>query len=356
MPVESQPPVEQALPDRQNSPANTRAKKVPPPRPTHCLNCGAAATGKFCAECGQENEDQTVAVKLLVGDLLSDLASFDSKLLRTLVPLIFRPGFLTNKYNAGKRVRYLSPLKLYLTFSVLFFLALPLTHHGSLINLDTAPAKTAAALKEANKADPELKSDLKEAQADLADDQNSKPLHTTLTLGRSSYDLTHLPATVGEYDAQQRDPHRRPDPKIVQYLLRQVIKVKQSPQTLSAALLDDIPKMMFVLLPAFALSLKLVYLRSKRLYIEHLIFSLHLHAFLFLLLTILLLAQAVPNHAPLTSFLVLAAFVYPYAAMRVVYTQGWGKTFVKYTLLAGNYLVLLAFALLGALAVAFLFV
>ena len=78
----------------QAKPLKTRRKKPPkPPPPTHCLNCGVAATGKFCAECGQENEDQTVTMKLLARDLLSDVASFDSKLLRTLVPLVIRPVF-----------------------------------------------------------------------------------------------------------------------------------------------------------------------------------------------------------------------------------------------------------------------
>lgn len=353
-------PLDQHSPTDQALPPKTRLKKPPKSPPTHCLNCGAAATGKFCAECGQENEDQTVAVKLLARDLLSDVASFDSKLLRTLVPLVIRPGFLTNEYNAGKRVCYLSPFKLYLTLSVLFFLVLPLTHHASLVNINTsnsAPVRAATQIQ-ANK-------DYQDAQADLKDAQDNVPGlkltpqhgHATLSLGKSSYDLTRLPATVEAYNAQQRDPRQTPDPKLVQYLKRQIIKVKQNPKSLSDALLDDIPKMMFVLLPAFALSLKLIYLRSKRFYIEHLIFSLHLHAFLFLLLTLVLLVELVLPHAAAVALLaVLAALLYPYFAMRVVYKQSWGKTFVKYNFLAFNYLFLAAFTLLGALAAAFLFI
>jgi hypothetical protein len=143
----------------------------------------------------------------------------------------------------------------------------------------------------------------------------------------------------------------------MQYLLRQIIKIKQNPRSLSAALLDDIPKMMFVLLPAFALSLKLIYLRSKRLYIEHLIFSLHLHAFIFLLLALFLtIKAAAPHAAAVTPIAVIASLLYPYLAMRTVYKQSWSKTFVKYSLLALNYFFLLIFTLLGALAVAFLVV
>ena len=98
------------------------------PRVTRCLNCDSQIAGRYCAVCGQEAENQTAAVKLLVADFLSDVASFDSKIVRTLKPLLLRPGFLTNEYNAGRRVRYLSPLKVYLTLSLVFFLALAWKH------------------------------------------------------------------------------------------------------------------------------------------------------------------------------------------------------------------------------------
>ena len=334
-----------------------------------------ATTDNFCGHCGQENEDQTIGIKFLAHDVLSSIASFDSKLLRTWVPFTVRPGFLTNEYNAGRRVHYLSPLKLYLTFSVLFFLLLPFTRHASLVDTSTLASTTAktklarqtaaAQVNSAVNSDEDLKdaqSDLKaEVKAEVKDDAPSlklAPSHggATLSVGRSTYDLTHLPATVAAYNAQQNDPHHAPDPQSIQYLKRQIIKVKQNPKSLSDALLDYIPKMMFVLLPAFALSLKLLYLRSKRFYIEHLIFGLHLHAFLFLLLTIFLLVDFAAPHAAAAAPVAVCVFLlYAYRAMSVVYKQSWSKTLVKCSLLAFTYLFLLLFAFLGVLAAAFLF-
>ncbi len=235
-----------------------RRKKTPKPRPDHCLNCGQPADGNFCARCGQENKEHTVALGPLIQDLLAEMASWDSKLLRTLVPLLIRPGFLTNEYNAGRRISYLSPLKVYLTVSVLFFLALawknPLAGN---IQLGIVRTQTGHGTMIINNGRPEP-----------------------------------VPHSAAEYDAtQQRRPPAERDPPIARLLVHRLIRAGQNPQTFFNALLGDIPKMMFFLLPAFAVSLKLLYWRARRLYVEHLIFLLHVHAFTFLLLTPLLLTQ-----------------------------------------------------------------
>ena len=114
--------------------------------------------------------------------------------------------------------------------------------------------------------------------------------------------------------------------------------------------LDNIPKMMFFLLPFFALLLKILYIRSRRLYIEHLIFSLHCHAFVLLLgsLALALSFEWFPAAAAIWSA------VYLYIAMKAVYRQPVWKTLVKFGLLGFAYLMTLFFCLLGTLAVTLL--
>lgn len=92
------------------------------PRTTHCLNCGRAVEENFCPACGQENTDHTVGVSLLLRDLIEEFLKLDSRIFKTLLSLLFRPGFLTNEYIAGRRVRYIAPFKLFLFASALFFL------------------------------------------------------------------------------------------------------------------------------------------------------------------------------------------------------------------------------------------
>jgi len=235
-------------------------------------------------------------------------------MLRTLVPLVIRPGFLTNEYNAGRRIGYLSPLKLYLTVSVLFFLALswkaPLNKHNVAINTSGVSFGPAG--------------------------------------GKPSAPISR---TAAEYDARQRAlPPARRDPPLAATMIHHLFKAKQSPQAFVSALLRDIPKMMFFLLPLFALSLKLLYLRNKRLYVEHLVFLLHVHAFAFLALTPLLLTPPLWRGL----FVGLALPVYVAAALRAVYKQGWPKTLLKFTLLGLGYVLLLALCFVGTTVVALL--
>lgn len=284
---------------QQTPPLKTK-KKPPKPVPEACLNCAAPATGRFCAGCGQEIKHHSVALGPLLSDALAELASWDSKLFRTLMPLVIRPGFLTNEYNAGRRVPYLSPLKLYLTLSVLFFLLLSWTHP-------------------------------------VAQFVHIKP--GSITVG------------TGEDTAAMSKPavrHTKLSSSFGRIMERGAAKANQSPAAFIATLIDDIPKMMFFLLPLFALTLKLLYLRTKRLYVEHLIFLLHVHALAFLALSPLLLFHL----DWLAGVLGFALWVYLLVALRVVYKQGWAKTFWKMQVILTSYILLLSLCITGTTFVA----
>src|SRR5438094_10048354 len=86
-----------------------------------CANCGAALEGRFCSACGQKAASPRVTLRDFADDVWHELAHVDGKIVQTLGLLMFRPGALTSEFLKGRRVRYVSPLRVYLTCSVLFF-------------------------------------------------------------------------------------------------------------------------------------------------------------------------------------------------------------------------------------------
>lgn len=345
---------------------------------THCLNCDAPATGRYCAACGQETHDQSVALGTLASELAAEALSFDSKVLRTVTPLLLRPGFLTNEFNRGRRVRYLSPVKMYLVISALFFLALSRQVPLDKMNMLGAPAgasissaqrealvraSTRLQAKGAQAKTPAERAALREAQVSITETLGSasplsKPPHPPhsvhIAIGPDNIDAATLPTTVAAYDAQQAAlPPARRDRGIKRFLLRRVVKTRQSPKELAQGFVDDLPRMMFVLLPAFAFLLKITYWRTKRLYVSHLIFALHTHAFVFLLLTGVLLLPAKVQGTALPLSLLLTS-VHLLGALKGVYRAGWGRTLLAFGWLGFNYVFLLSFAFLLTLGAAFL--
>ena len=89
-----------------------------------CPNCRTSLLGSHCHECGQKRIDPNeYSLKRFAGRAINDFTDLESsKVFRTLSAMILRPGLLTAEYLAGRRGQYLGPLKLYLTFSALYFL------------------------------------------------------------------------------------------------------------------------------------------------------------------------------------------------------------------------------------------
>ena len=96
-----------------------------------CLNCGALVDGRYCSSCGQENVVPRERLSYILADFLGGFfVSFDNKFIKSVGPLLFKPGFLTNQYNAGKRASYVHPFKLYIFISIFYFFLTGLFHHN----------------------------------------------------------------------------------------------------------------------------------------------------------------------------------------------------------------------------------
>ena len=216
-------------------------------------------SGAYCSACGQKDVDLERPFMELLREIVRETFDVDGRAWRTVRTLFLHPGLLTSEFLAGKRRTYTPPLRLYLFFSVAFFVLM-------------AWAASQGALLEKGQ---------------------TAELHA-----------------------------------------------KVQAQFLS----DDLPRLMILLLPVFALLLKALFIR--RLYFDHLIFAVHLHCAAYAVL-----AAMVPSeNAAAASKLALAAqmalmvylFVYLAIALRRVYATGWFGAAVRTTAILFAYLMIVS--------------
>ncbi len=143
----------------------------------------------------------------------------------------------------------------------------------------------------------------------------------------------------------QDDTERR---EAERYVKNRVAQTIIDPNGFIRGMIDRAPYVMFLLLPLFAFLLKLIYIRRRKLYVQHLIFALHIHAFIFLTfaLSTSLLVSELPSLQTIGGWLTLAPFIYVYIAMQHVYEQGWIKTGIKMVVLFALYNTVLSFGIL----------
>ena len=331
-----------------------------------CLNCGATVEERFCTRCGQENLEPKETVGHLINHFFSDLTHFDGKLFVTLKDLIARPGYLTREYVAGRRMSYLNPIRMYIFISAVFFLVLfagneePATRQEdnlTSVNLfrqqladSLRSAKTGATGKDAMSkgaagGDTMRKAFNSEMAARLDSAEKVKPRDESVGLNTSSVGKVVIDMTenkynsLHEYDSVQRTlPDTARDKGFMRWLLRNNVRQKErhggrSKMHVEVDVRHDIPKIMFALLPLFALYVGWFYSRKTYYYVNHAIFTVHYHCFIFLLfLVLLLLDKVIPGDWTsiiLTALSIILAFVYLVAALHGMYRQSFWLSLVK---------------------------
>ena len=358
---------------------------VLPPEGPRCRNCGTPLTGKFCMECGQKNHTYVAPLWNVLQDFAATHFGFDTKFIHSIVPLLFRPGFLTREYCLGHEERYVKPFRLYLFTSIVFFFLAAifwpqlttLGDTGSKLDVNGKPVTAAAgpapkqtkdetraqiqsALQriDAEPGDPGAKSFAKSIlqeeltaldKAPAAATSPAKAAAGGVPSGHLHVNVAPPPATasagiphddgliqVDAGDLKQADQNR---------FTRAILNAKEHPDDFKKRLGQNLPKMMFVLMPLIALFLKLFYIGSKRYLTEHFVFTLHFHSMTFVVMLLVMLLGSLSHHvlwlAPLGHKLgTLAGWyiaIYLFLALRFFYRQGWLMTALKFFLLFFSY-------------------
>jgi len=283
--------------------------------PAACLNCRAPFADprpRYCPECGQESNVKPPTLREFAQQFGGSYIAAEGALWRTLKLLLFKPGAITREYLDGRRRRYVLPLRLYLTISLLVLLLM----------------RTLAAV---------------DIKLDEGDALRKRPDNVSFNIGIGRAGLKDgvfycqdLPAWMCKRLQRRLDI----DPKTI----------TQEVAAYGERFLAHLGAAMFVLLPSFALWLRWAYTNRRLRYTEHLVFALHVHAFWFLMLG--LIVSGLP---PISGLATLAVPVYTLLAMRRVYGGRWWPRLLRAAFVSTLYGVTLALALAGVALWALLF-
>ena len=277
--------------------------------------------------------------------MLEESFHFDGRFANTLKLLLLKPGELSREFSSNRRARYVPAIRLYLFTSLLFFFVFAFSAGSR--------SETARVV------DFEL--------PDVAAQADTRPLNVYLDAEYQAKValIEARNGSVGRLILLQwaalidsDDELKNSDPTSV--LLPLVVDALVSPKRTFEVLLDNVALAIFVFLPLYALVLKLFYLGvSRRYYIEHLVFSMHLHSVGFLVLTTLACIALVnaQGNGPssgllwLQTGLVFAYFVYHFLSLRRYYRQSWLKTSIKFIALTAVYGLLLSVTMFSTAAI-----
>lgn len=281
--------------------------------------------------------DYNVPIGQFAKEFAGEALSLDSRLRVTLRSLFFRPGQVPKDYVAGQRARFVPPVRLYIFASFAMFLILSLgpglTVNNVRVNGESADS-TAAVTPTAESADT-LEAPDTSAGPDASTEVATPSRGLVLDAGGVDT-LSGPPRTFG------------------QRLGRGVARMQNDREAFNREFLNLVAQAMFIVLPAFALLLKLAY--RKRLYVQHLVFALYYHSFAFTVMAV----SGIPNMLRLEviadwfAALLLVLPVYLALAMKRFYGESWFRTGLKFVAVSFTYLVVTSVTWLGALTVSLL--
>ena len=284
-----------------------------------CPNCGAefgtpSEHTNFCPACGQENHDLNIPFSHLLAEAFETVFHFDSKSIRTVQALVFRPGFLTSEFIHGRRARYVTPIRLYIFISFLFFLLLSLS---------------------AGRSD--------ERATDQAQ-QSVKGEFGFTFYGINSIELRDLQEPQIDSLMQSRNISLT---TVNRYVIHQMARTARgSGREFILLIIKNFSYMVFMLMPFFGFLVYVFHRKQEYRYIGTLVFSLHFHSFAFLALSLLLLLGRIPGMSPVTLLAPIVLAIYLYLCLRSVYGQSRISALLKTGFIGGLHVVSVALFLL----------
>jgi hypothetical protein len=231
-----------------------------------CLNCRHVVEKRFCPNCGQENIDTRKTFYQLLIHFFEDLTHYENAFWKTIKNLLLKPATLTKEYLSGKRLSYLAPVRLYIFISFITFFLITVIPNE---NLNLLKVKESESYEKMQKKEPQ---------------QEEKNF---VFLGSKKNSLAELDS-IQKYGSKTEKLA-----PFVYWIIRKALIVDENNtkteiiQKFRESFTHNLPKVLFLYMPIFALFLWIFHNKKRWFYFDHGIFT--LHYFSFLLLTILIL-------------------------------------------------------------------
>lgn len=353
----------------------------PPEKGSACQNCATMLQGGYCHVCGQHAHNPLRSFRHAVEDVFESFWHVDGRIFRTLRDLMV-PGKVSREYLDGHRVRYIAPLRLYVILSLITFFVAHLATSNleggfdiNTVDANVFEAKTTVAdvvaMRDQQLA--ELDKSLKEAR-----DSDSAVATTAITTARVVLEQKaqeRIDEIEGTAPASRRSTQLSTLPSsskpaasddtmesaLARTIEENVRLFAQDKRALVERVLAHTPTTLLVLVPLFALVLRIVYLLRPMGYLEHLVVALYSHAFLLLValawMSMLLLDRAMGS----TWLGLIAVSVFPILiplyllfSQKRIYGEAWWKTLLRFIATSFAYFLLATLATAAVFSMALL--
>lgn len=318
-----------------------------------CPNCGATRPNAFCAYCGQNSRDYNASLWSILKGAIAEMFELDGRVIRSIKSIVLHPGQLSLAFAENRRADFVNPFRLFMFTTIIWFFLFgisfptpderPLRENSRLASdesEDTEPRLPERVRLSVNideddrgQSEAEVAAGLEILRAHLEGDRARK-LDDLLALNENTRRLGPIRGIARLLNAELGLPQW-----MQRILANVIVDAVHSPQLLLNELIDNLPLIMVVLLPWYAILLMVFFGRTGKRFIHHLVFAIHVHSFSFIVLTIMLLTpssvhpqdQSVWDQAweIFDRLVFLGLMIHIYFAFRHFYEQGHLRTLLK---------------------------
>jgi len=322
---------------------------------SYCTNCGKVLQPEdnFCPHCGQENDNKRQSFGGVMSDLIQGFLSIDSRLRDSIPALLFRPAFLTKEYLRGKRQSYLDPVRMFIAIVVIYFLIASIGHDNEKDNNGNIK-KDSTSLSINSETDSiqiiqegPLKFSVFENDLSVVVADSLSELNDELEIDEKHYSQIRAMVKSGITDTRKiMDSLNIENTFWNRFYYGEVVKfAKTDFNDLKDYFVSKLPWIIFFMMPVFAFILKIVYIRKRYLFVDHLIFAFHLHAFYFMIGILYVITSTITGYEP-DALANGSTIIYTLFALKNFYGQGWIKTLLKSIVLFLLYAITAMFCLI----------